>query len=101
MTTSTISEHTLSREEFFAGFACAVSGDPWCDECHQRLREQADKVYVTEGFSAAYHASDRCPLLVAGQAHVAERGGAPAPIKLVTIDEARQSLHFPCQQCFR
>ena len=84
----------------WAVFPCDDHGNLACPICGAALFPNKPKfVYLTRGWSSAFHLTKECSGLVGGQAFVAKRGGEPAPIEHVTFIEATKT-HEPCQICF-
>jgi hypothetical protein len=67
---------------------------------HGLLTEDTrDLVYVSRGWSEAFHRSRTCPALRRGQAAVTRRGGAAAPVESMTRGRAHADGRMPCRAC--
>ena len=84
---------------WFAGQACEPDNIEWCARC--KPTGYPTTVYMTQGWSSAFHRSETCNMLTAGQRFVARRGGSPGAVEPVHIQVALGSGRFPCQSCFR
>lgn len=80
-----------------SGGSCEQHGMPWCSNCKPDSRFPK-LVWITEGWSNAFHLSPTCEYLVAGQKLVESRGGNPAPVIQVQLGRAKDKE--PCQKCF-
>lgn len=56
-------------------------------------------VYMTRGWSGAFHKSQGCEALQGGQAKVERRGGDPASVEPVNVQVALGSGRRPCLIC--
>ncbi len=90
----------LARRDgwWFSGEACEQDNIEWCARC--KPTGLPTTVYMTKGWSSAFHKSPDCRLLVGGQGLVTARGGDPAAVEPVHIQVALGSGRFPCQSCF-
>lgn len=80
------------------GERCEEDGIAFCARC--KIYEGYPRfVFITQGWSNAFHATTECSGLVDGQKMVDRRGGNPAPIVQVTIAEGHRK-HEPCLICF-
>ena len=74
-------------------------GEPWHADCKPSTDGKPGWVYMTTGFSAAYHYRQHCTALASGQRKVERSGGTPAPITRVRIGKAKAAAKFPCGIC--
>lgn len=80
------------------GIPCEEDGISFCARC--KVYSGFPKyVFVTRGWSNAFHKSNDCKGLADGQAIVERRGGTPAEVIQVTIAEGHRH-HEPCLICF-
>lgn len=90
----------MSADDWWSrGEPCEPDGISFCARCKKYVGFPKF-VYITKGWSSAFHAAADCKALLDGQAFVARRGGVPAPIIQVTIAEGHRD-HEPCLICFR
>jgi len=82
---------------WYAGEACEPDNLPFCSRC--KPHGYPTTVYMTRGWSSAFHKSPTCSALSGGQRFVAGRGGNPADVELVHIQVALGSGRLPCQVC--
>lgn len=70
-----------------------------CPVCKGQLESRilSDGVYITE-YGNVYHYRTDCPALQVGQQKVAESGGTPAPIELMSEDSVKFD-RAPCSRC--
>jgi len=83
---------------WFAGRACDQDNIEWCARC--KPTGFPTTVYMTKGWSSAFHRSATCQMLSAGQRFVAAVGGNPASVEPTHIQVALGSGRFPCRSCF-
>jgi hypothetical protein len=88
----------LGLEDWTAGVPC-VHDQAWHADCKPATDGAPQWVYMTEGFSAAYHYRRDCKSLESGQRQVERRGGTPAPIIRARIAKAKAAIHYPCRTC--
>jgi hypothetical protein len=81
------------------GEPCEEDGISFCARCKTYVGYPRF-VYITKGWSSAFHKELDCSGLVEGQAFVARRGGIPAEVVQVTIAEGHRN-HEPCLVCFK
>ncbi len=88
----------MPYQEWKAGEPCELHGQGWCSLCkpHPHLPEH---VYMTNGWSAAFHSRVTCKGLVSGQNRVASHGGDPADVVRVAVSKPISDGKFPCQIC--
>ena len=82
---------------WFAGDPCDLDELSFCAKCKPHPYPQT--VYMTKGWSSAFHKSPTCTALNNGQNVVANRGGAPAAVEIVHIQVALASGRQACQVC--
>jgi|GEM_PF-3131008 len=89
----------MPYDQWKAGESCGLHCQGWCSLCkpHPHLPEF---VYMTTGWSAAFHESVTCNGLVSGQKMVARRGGDPADVVRVPVNKPIADGKFPCQTCW-
>lgn len=83
---------------WFAGDPCAEDNIAFCARCKPHAFPTT--VYMTRGWSAAFHRKADCSALAAGQRAVSRNGGTPADITAVHVQTALGSGRFPCLVCF-
>jgi hypothetical protein len=89
----------MSLVEWEAGEPCELHDLGWCSLC--KLHPSFPKnVYMTTGWSAAFHRHTSCKALTSGQNKVAAHGGDPADVILVPVNKAITDGKFPCQICW-
>ncbi len=84
---------------WYAGEACEPDNLPFCSRC--KPHGYPTTVYMTKGWSSAFHKSPTCSALQGGQRVVKGRGGSPANVESVHVQVALGSGRLPCQVCFR
>ena len=90
----------MSEADWTLGVPCDKHGQAWCSACRPgKYDGYPTTVYITQGWSAAFHSSMACTGLTTGQAFVQRRGGTPAPMSAVAVAVAFQT-HQPCLICF-
>lgn len=82
---------------WYTGEACEEDNLPFCSRC--KPHGYPTTVYMTRGWSSAFHKSATCSALQGGQRVVAGRGGSPADVEAVHIQVALGSGRLPCQVC--
>ena len=92
-------ERARSISWWFRGEACEADNMSWCSRC--KPHNFPSTVYMTTGWSSAFHKSPKCEYLQSGQSLVSKRGGSPAAVQAVTIQEALGSGKFACLGCFK
>ena len=90
----------MARAEgwWFEGQPCPEDDLIFCGRCKPHPYPKV--VIVTRGFSATFHRSESCDALVEGQGKVMARGGEPAPVVPVAVQQALGEGRFPCLICF-
>jgi hypothetical protein len=90
----------MTEADWLQGIPCDRHEDPWCGTCRPGKYDGfPTTVYITQGWSSAFHSSMACSALTNGQAFVQRRGGAPAPMSAVAVAVAFKT-HLPCLICF-
>ena len=74
-------------------------GEQWHADCKPAADGTPEWVYMTEGFSAAFHYRQYCTALASGQRKVVRSGVTAAPITRVRIGKAKAAAKFPCGIC--
>ena len=92
-------ERARSISWWFRGEPCEPDNMSWCSRC--KPHNFPSTVYMTTGWSSAFHRSPNCEFLQSGQSQVSKRGGSPAAVQAVTIQEALGSGRFACLGCFK
>jgi hypothetical protein len=87
----------LKEGWWFAGEACEGDNLSFCSRC--KPHGFPSTVYMTCGWSSAFHKSPSCAALRGGQRAVADRDGTPAEVEPVQIQVALASGRHPCQVC--
>jgi len=80
------------------GVPCEEDGLVFCARC-KTYSGFPKYVFVTRGWSNAFHSSTDCRALIEGQSFVTKKGGSPAEVVQVTIAEGHRN-HLPCLICF-
>lgn len=83
---------------WFSGAACEEDDLSWCARC--KPRPFPALVVMTSGSSDAFHGSEDCHALRDGQAAILRRGGSPADVRHVALNEATGAAKAPCLVCF-
>lgn len=83
---------------WFAGSPCEEDDLGWCSRC--KPRPFPTLVFMTVGSSDAFHATQDCRALLDGQAATLRRGGSPADVRHVALNEALGGGKAPCLVCF-
>jgi hypothetical protein len=82
---------------WFDGEPCEQDELSYCARCKPHHYPMI--VYMTRGWSSAFHKSPTCDALQSGQEQVVRRGGDAAEIEPVNIQTALGSGRFPCLIC--
>lgn len=82
-----------------AGEPCELHELAYCSSC--KPSDEPPSVWITEGWSSAYHATRSCTALADGQNFVRRRGGEPAPLRQVPRGMALAMAKHPCLVCIR
>ena len=83
---------------WFAGGRCEQDDLAWCSRCKPRPFPAV--VVMTGGSSDAFHRSEACRSLRDGQAAIRRRGGTPAEVRHVALNEGLGAGKAPCLACF-
>ena len=83
---------------WFDNQPCEADNLVRCSRC--KPLDYPEIVYMTRGWSAAFHKSPCCEWLERGQKMVERRGGDPADVESVNIQVALGSGRQACLVCF-